>query len=178
MTHDNHWAHTNGYQVNDSCMSCDPWARLESQWRSLKVLISSHGVNYGWPRQVPCNRISGELQSLHRELKQAHHFLLLLVPCGGCVRRKRFRGCQGEGQRSAGVRKSISLRSLSSPFNVMKPLLVKASAWRPALWSKARMGSRTERRKGTPLAHPPSANSTGVGGERYTIPLDVGSPSP
>lgn len=40
------------------------------------------------------------------------------------------------------------------------------------------MGSRTERRKGTPLAHPPSANSTGLRGERCTIPLDVGSPGP
>lgn len=80
-----------------------------------------------------CKRTLGELQSLDSVLQQAHHFLLLAVPCGGCVRRKRFRGCQGEGQRSAGVRKSISLRSLSSPFNVMKPLLVKASAWRLAL---------------------------------------------
>lgn len=40
------------------------------------------------------------------------------------------------------------------------------------------MGSRTERRKGTPLAHPPSANSTGLRGERCTILLDVGSPGP
>lgn len=40
------------------------------------------------------------------------------------------------------------------------------------------MGSRTERRKGTPLAHPPSANSTGLRGERCTILPDVGSPSP
>ena len=40
------------------------------------------------------------------------------------------------------------------------------------------MGSRTETRKGTPLAHPPSANSTGLRGERCTILLDVGSPGP
>lgn len=80
-----------------------------------------------------CERTPGESQSLDRVRSQAHHFLLLPVPCGGCVRRKRFRGCQGEGQRLAGVRKSISLRSLSSPFNVMKPLLVKASAQHLAL---------------------------------------------
>jgi hypothetical protein len=60
----------------------------------------------------------------------------------GMCQKKRFRGCQGEGQRSAGVRKSISLRSLLSPFNLMKPLLVKASAWHLALWSRTSMGSR------------------------------------
>lgn len=40
------------------------------------------------------------------------------------------------------------------------------------------MGSRTERRKGTPLAHPPPADSTGLRGERCPILLDVGSPGP
>lgn len=40
----------------------------------------------------------------------------------------RFTGCQSRGQRSAGVRKSISERSLSTSFNLMKPLFVKAAA--------------------------------------------------
>lgn len=40
----------------------------------------------------------------------------------------RFRGCQSRGQGSAGVRKSISVRSLSTSFNLMKPLFVKAAA--------------------------------------------------
>lgn len=45
------------------------------------------------------------------------------MPRGG-----RFTGCQSQGQRSAGVRKSISERSLSTSFNLMKPLFVKAAA--------------------------------------------------
>lgn len=40
----------------------------------------------------------------------------------------RFTGCHSQGQRSAGVRKSISERSLSTSFNLMKPLFVKAAA--------------------------------------------------
>lgn len=99
----------------------------------LMEKISRHEGNYSWAAKFHYKRTPGELQALESGLEQAHHFLLLLVPCGGCVRRKRFRGCQGEGQRSAGVRKSISPRSLQSPFNVMKPLLVKARAWRLAL---------------------------------------------
>lgn len=66
-----------------------------------------------------------------RPWTEGYH-VLIIFSCGGRVRKKRFRGCQGEGQRSAGVRKSIPQRSLLSPFNLMKPLLVKASAWRLA----------------------------------------------
>jgi len=44
------------------------------------------------------------------------------------LRGGRFTGCQSWGQRSAGVRKSISARSLSTSFNLMKPLFVKAAA--------------------------------------------------
>lgn len=46
------------------------------------------------------------------------------------VHRGRFTVCQSWGQRSAGVRKSISERSLSTSFNLMKPLFVKADALR------------------------------------------------
>lgn len=176
MVHDNHWTYTNGHQVSDSWMSCDPRARVshcEDHWKDQQP----------WGKwwlawQVPLQEDTWRVTVTGQCAITAHHFLLLPVPCGGCVRRKRFRACQGEGQRLAGVRKSISLRSLSSPFNVMKPLLLKASAQHLALWSKARMGSTTERRKRTPLAHPPSANSTGLWRERHTILLDVGSPCP
>lgn len=50
------------------------------------------------------------------------------VPHPSRVHRGRFTVCQSRGQRSAGVRKSISERSLSTSFNLMKPLFVKADA--------------------------------------------------
>lgn len=51
-----------------------------------------------------------------------------LLPSPRPCRGGRFTGCQSRGQRSAGVRKSISVRSLSTSFNLMKPLFVKAAA--------------------------------------------------
>lgn len=54
-----------------------------------------------------------------------------LLPSARPCRGGRFTGCQSRGQRSAGVRKSISVRSLSTSFHLMKPLFVKAAAWPP-----------------------------------------------
>lgn len=124
-------------RVNSSCCVRREWVKSLRHKQDLendRVMVRATRPSAA-SRHIPAGYYKFYLRGdLERDQHWAEGYhVLIIFSWRGCVRKKRFRGCQGEGQRSAGVRKSIPLRSLLSPFNLMKPLLVKASAWRLAL---------------------------------------------
>lgn len=107
------------------CQRCDPRARV----LPIPGLILPGQGPAGAPGQLRGSGPGTAAPSLGSESLRWAHRAAGLAPA---VPRGRFTGCQSRGQRSAGVRKSISVRSLSTSFNLMKPLFVKAAAL-PAL---------------------------------------------